>query len=53
MKKAFKNYAYHVCKNKKKELNNYIKRLESENINNDDIKDIIDNAVIDFEEGVA
>ena len=52
--KAFKNYAYHVNKkNKKKELDNYIKRLESENIINDDIKDIIDNAVIDFEEGVA
>lgn len=53
VKKAFKNYAYHVGKNKKKELDNYIKRLEGENINNDDIKDIIDNAVIDFEEGVA
>jgi len=35
------------------ELNKYIKRLEADKIDKECIKDIIDNALIDFEEGVA
>lgn len=50
---AFKNYTYYVKKKKEGELNKYIKRLEDDKIDKECIKDIIDNALIDFEEGVA